>query len=177
MTTRRLFLVLVVVLAPCVGVAQERLKPPAAGPVKIQNAEATLFESVETAQECVALVVAWDDYDRQRKARQDAIKAAEVKCAGKPYAEVKLSELAAWKEARAKCAGEIADAEGVRGAARPRALAREVCGPATTAVLSKGTELQVLGKKATMSKVKVETGRSTGLVGWVLDSDITPPKP
>jgi len=151
----------------------------AAAPLKIQNAETLLFESVEAAQECVEISAAWERYQRQKDARADAMKKAEAKCGLKPYSEVKLSELSAWKAAREKCAGEIAEAEGLPAQKMPLALERDVCGPATTAVLSKGIEVTVLGKDAVkrMRKVRVETGRAVGKVGWVFESDTTPPNP
>ena len=68
-----------------------------------------------------------------------------------------------------------AEADAIKVGAMPD-LPNDVCGRAATAELSKGTELTVLEMKAPMSKVKVETGRSTGFVGWVLDVDIAEPR-
>jgi hypothetical protein len=146
---------------------------------KVQPLTATLFESVEMGAECAKATDAESARDAALKAQVQAKARIEKENPPpKPFNEVTSDEdTTAWNKWKREQKRMIDEALAAIPVPRPSgASARTICAKAATAELSKGTELTVLEKKAPMTKVKVETGRSTGLVGWVLDADIAEPK-
>lgn len=140
-----------------------------------------LFESPELAGQCAleierekATIKAWEDYRRER----DALNLQREP--GKPTKDMTATERAEWQARKAAAEQAIAELEaknphfadgGLMHMAKATSAKNATCGEATMMQLSEGTALTIL-KREKMLRVRVETGRAAGRIGFVFPEDV-----
>src|SRR6266568_1751670 len=148
---------------------------------KVATEEAGLFESPEMLRRCRS-ALGEDEKAKKAWAVRDGL--WERLFAAKPRGEMTDEEFRGWKLKSADARREFEEYEAKytwmeTGLSAERYLAelakkaKDVCNDATTARLTEGTLLVVL-KRDDLVRVRVESGRATGKVGFVLPESIKP---